>query len=231
MQGLMHMEGGEQVLPFGRLFYSSPSSFLWEDSMGTVHHIPQGEGGEQGDPLMPLLYALGQHSALVAVSERLRDDEILFAFLDDLYVKTSPERAVEAHRILSEELWWHAKIRLNQGKTCIWNQVGQMPIGCERLEAAARAENPDARVWRGDLQMEAFSERNCHLGHSRGHSRVRPATVGAEGGRTRNVSPTDPRVDGPPMCLVAPLVLRRCSGEFLSAHRQPCVVSFVRDTP
>ena len=83
-----------------------------------------------------------------------RDDEILFAFLDDLYMKTSPERAVEAHRILSEELWWHAKIRLNQGKTCIWNQVGQMPIGCERLEAAARAENPDARVWRGDLQME-----------------------------------------------------------------------------
>ena len=33
MQGLMHMEGGEQVLPFVRLFYSSPSSFLWEDSM------------------------------------------------------------------------------------------------------------------------------------------------------------------------------------------------------
>ena len=48
--------------------------------MGTVHHIPQGEGGEQDDPLMPLLCALGQHSALVAVSERLRDDEILFAF-------------------------------------------------------------------------------------------------------------------------------------------------------
>ena len=69
-------------------------------------------------------------------------------------MKTSPERAVEAHRILSEELWWHAKILLNQGKTCIWNQVGQMPVGCERLEAAARAENPDARVWRGDLQME-----------------------------------------------------------------------------
>ena len=29
-----------------------------------------------------------------------------------------------------------------------------MPIGCERLEAATRVENPDARVWRGDLQME-----------------------------------------------------------------------------
>ena len=68
-------------------------------------------------------------------------------------MKTSPDRAVEAHRIPSEELWWHAKIRLNQGKTCIWNRVGQMPIGCERLEAATRAENPDARVW-ADVQME-----------------------------------------------------------------------------
>ena len=27
----------------------------------------QGEGGEQGDALMPLLFSLGQHGALVAV--------------------------------------------------------------------------------------------------------------------------------------------------------------------
>ena len=103
---------------------------------------------------MPLLYTLGQHSALVAASERLNGDEILFAFFDDLYVLLSPDRAVEAHRILGEELWRHARIRLNQGKTCLWNRVGQMPFGCERLEAAARAEDPDARVWRGDVQIE-----------------------------------------------------------------------------
>ena len=28
-----------------------------------THEIMQGEGGEQGDPLMPMLYALGQHQA------------------------------------------------------------------------------------------------------------------------------------------------------------------------
>ena len=33
---------------------------------GEVHKIPQGEGGEQGDPMMPLLYSLGQHRALEA---------------------------------------------------------------------------------------------------------------------------------------------------------------------
>ena len=41
MQGLLHMEGGEKLLPFVRMFYSTPSSFLWEDEEGTVHFIPQ----------------------------------------------------------------------------------------------------------------------------------------------------------------------------------------------
>ena len=42
------------------------SSELFVDRMvvNEVHTIPQGEGGEQGDPLMPLLFCLGQHPAL-----------------------------------------------------------------------------------------------------------------------------------------------------------------------
>ena len=43
-----------------------PSEYLWEDDDGEVHKIAQGEGGEQGDPMMPLLYSLGQHRALEA---------------------------------------------------------------------------------------------------------------------------------------------------------------------
>ena len=35
--------------------------------MGEVHDILQGEGGEQGDPLMPALFALGQHEAPEAI--------------------------------------------------------------------------------------------------------------------------------------------------------------------
>ena len=38
-----------------------------EDEMGEVHDILQGEGGEQGDPLMPALFALGQQEALEAI--------------------------------------------------------------------------------------------------------------------------------------------------------------------
>ena len=39
-----------------------------------VTNISQGEGGEQGDPLMPMFFALGQHSSLV---------EHVMAYLDD----------------------------------------------------------------------------------------------------------------------------------------------------
>ena len=52
-------------IAFVRLFCSEPSVYLWEDDAGTVHTIHQGEGGrEQGDPLMPLLFSLGQHASL-----------------------------------------------------------------------------------------------------------------------------------------------------------------------
>ena len=50
------------------------SEYLWEDSSGTVHTIPQGEGGEQGDPLMPLLFAVGQHEALEAINGQLPEE-------------------------------------------------------------------------------------------------------------------------------------------------------------
>ena len=69
-QGLHHFdEGGSRVLPFVRLFCGTPSSFLWEDDAGTVHHVRQGEGGEQGDALMPLLFSLDQHRALLRSHE------------------------------------------------------------------------------------------------------------------------------------------------------------------
>ena len=47
-----------------RLFYGSPSEYMWEDENGTTQIIRQGEGGEQGDALMPLLFAVGQHAAV-----------------------------------------------------------------------------------------------------------------------------------------------------------------------
>ena len=62
--------------------------------MGNVHEVAQGEGGEQGDPLMPALFSLGLHPALAAVQERLSAGERLLAFLDDIYIVCRPTRVL-----------------------------------------------------------------------------------------------------------------------------------------
>ena len=72
MRGLLRVEGGSQALFFIRMFCGALSEHLWEDFSGIVRTIPQGEGGEQGDPLMPLLFAVGQHEALEAIRAYLK---------------------------------------------------------------------------------------------------------------------------------------------------------------
>ena len=71
LEGLLRMDKGDQILPLVRRFYGTPSTNLWDDEMGVIQHIHKREGGEQGDPLMPMFFALGQHPALAAEQERL----------------------------------------------------------------------------------------------------------------------------------------------------------------
>ena len=94
LEGLLGIEGGDAVLPFVSQFYSSASTCLWENESKVSHEIIQGEGGEQGDPLMSVFFAVGQHRALVATSERLLPDEHFMAFLDDTHVMCRPEHVV-----------------------------------------------------------------------------------------------------------------------------------------
>ena len=74
----------DKLIAFVRQFYSSPSRCLWENEVGENVDTLQGDGGEQGDPLMPLLFSLGQHRALVAVNAELQEGERLMTFLDDV---------------------------------------------------------------------------------------------------------------------------------------------------
>ena len=71
-------EVSSDAVPFARTFYGQASQNLWESDSGEIHSIPQGEGGEQGDAMMPLLYSLGQHGALQDVSRRLGRGEHLW---------------------------------------------------------------------------------------------------------------------------------------------------------
>ena len=130
------------ALPFVRQFYCNPSRYLLEDDEGVVHEIDQGEGGEQGDPLMPLLFSLGQHAALRAVQRQLLPGELVLAYLDDIYVITTPDRVLAVYNLLQAELWRHARIRVHDGKTQVWNKSGMRPRGCDTIDRAARATNP-----------------------------------------------------------------------------------------
>ena len=96
-QGVADMPHGEKLIPF-------ISRYLWENEVGENVDIFQGEGGEQGDPLMPMLFSLGQHKALVAANAELREGERLMAFLDDVHVSTLPDRTSDAHAALGEHL-------------------------------------------------------------------------------------------------------------------------------
>ena len=158
MEGLLRMEQGDQILPFVRCFYGSPSTYLWEDETGNVQDIPQGEGGEQGDPLMPLLFALGLHRALSAVRERMQDEEKVFAFLDDVYVTCAPDRVLEVHKILEEEIFAHTHIRMHHGKTQVWNRGSVTPPGIEELTRVAQLTKPGTVVWKGDDRLPAAQQ-------------------------------------------------------------------------
>ena len=135
LQGLVEVEGGGSVLPFVRLSYGSPSTYWWDDDEGVTHEIVQREGGEQGDPLMPALYALGQHKALV-VSERLVPTERLLAFHDDVLVLCDPLRVADVH-VAQQALWEH--LRIHHGKTQLWNQDGEAPkrVACSHSSSSA----------------------------------------------------------------------------------------------
>ena len=153
VSGLMAMENGDRMWPFIREFYGRPSSNLWEDDRGVTHDIPQGEGGEQGDPLMPLLFSLGLHASLKSISDRLLITEKIFAFLDDMYLVCRPDRVVAVYEIVRQELQRHTNIDIHCGKTKIWNRSGEKPSGVDQLTAAARVQDPRAIVWRGDAEL------------------------------------------------------------------------------
>ena len=80
------------LLPFFRKTYARASTCWWSDEDGVSHRIGQHEGGEQGDPLMALLFSVAVHNALAEVKEQLLDGEFLFAFLDDVHVMAKPDR-------------------------------------------------------------------------------------------------------------------------------------------
>ena len=156
------------MIPFVHMFYSSPSSYLWEDDSGVVRTIQQGEGGEEGDALMPLLFCVGQHADLEKLQAMSRPNERLLAYLDDVYVVSKPDWVGAVYTALQESLWVHVRIRVHGGKTHVWNQAGQKPDVCEAMQRIAEVSNPRAQVWRGaevPSTMQGIKVLGTPLGH------------------------------------------------------------------
>ena len=113
------------------------------EAEGDRHSICQGEGCEQGDPLAPALFALGQHEALRRADAELHGGESLMAFLGDLYlILPGPVRAREAN-VVTGAVEAHTGIAANLGKTRVFNFAGG--------PAPALVADLGPGVWRGDL--------------------------------------------------------------------------------
>ena len=165
LRGLLERPALRPLLPYARQFYAESSSYTWYDDAGHGHRIQQGEGGEQGDPLMPALYALAQHPALAELQGQLLPGEAVFAFLDDIYVVAEPERVRPLLDALSAALWEHARVRLHAGKTRIWNAAGEEPPTIADL-AAASSSDP---AWVGDWSLPPDQQGLTVLGAPLGH--------------------------------------------------------------
>ena len=137
LRGLSRVPGASACLPFVRQFYTAPSRFVWHNAAGRPHAVDQAEGGEQGDPLMPALYALGQHPALVELQRHLRPGELAFAYLDDIYGIVPSARARVVFDLLSQHLFRHARIQVHQGRTKAWNAAGLVARLSVRMVAAS----------------------------------------------------------------------------------------------
>ena len=81
MSTLLEITSLCHLLPFVRRAYGSATSYSWQDADGQRHRIPP--GGEQSDPLTPMLFCLAIHNALAEVRTQMVKGEHFFAFLDD----------------------------------------------------------------------------------------------------------------------------------------------------
>ena len=78
--------------------------------------------GEQGDPLMPLLFSIGVQ--VEEVTTALLPGEQLRAFLNDVHLFCEPSRVKEFYVLLADALIRVVWIHLHQGKTRAWNRGG-----------------------------------------------------------------------------------------------------------
>ena len=72
------------------------------------------------------------------------------------------------HAAMQNELWVHSCVRIDGGKTQVWNAAGQKPGVCDAMDQVARGLNPEAKVWRGS-ELPTHKQGMKVLGTPLGH--------------------------------------------------------------
>ena len=110
------------LIPFVMQWYGSATLYKWVDDEGVSHDIWQGDGGEQGDALMPALFSLALHPALEIIRADLPENAFLIAYLDDIYVVCDSCDAVDCLRCVRNTLSRVCHIDVNLGKLAAWSK-------------------------------------------------------------------------------------------------------------
>ena len=113
--------------------------------------LTRARAGSREDPLMLLLFSLGQHAALRAVQRQLLLGELVFAYLDDIQGFSCVQLAASG-----------TVDTLESGCTMarqVWNKSVVRPRGCDIIDRAAQATDFEfTTVWRGSaLPMQIQS--------------------------------------------------------------------------
>ena len=182
--------------------------------MGDTHEIMQGEGGEQGDPFMPLLFSLGQHNALMAINATIERRRV------PVNVLCSPEGSARFTGSFSTSCGIGRTSECTTGRPKIGTRPERKPTGCEELTAAARLIKKDARVWTGDQGIPTVEQGMRVLGSPIGHpdqSFLRRKT--AEHSISWNGSPSSPMYNQHGSCCCSAQLPEEISGFVLCRWR------------
>ena len=154
---------------------------------------------------MPLLFALGQHRSLVEASRTVEGNEIVFAYLDDVFAACGPPRvaSMHTHTSVEEELFVHANIHVHHGKTSL--EQGMSDIrrhrgthqSCQTGEARCCVERRS-----GTAPCLIIVE---SLGSADWSGRIRARFPGEKEQGTRDLVQQNPSDQRPPSSLAPPL--------------------------
>ena len=121
------------LIPFVTMWYGTASLFYWRDQNGTTHEIRQGDGGEQGDALMPGLFCLAMRRALINIQASLPDGAFVFAYLDDIYIICQRDDTTFCFESTRHHLKTVCHIDVHLGKLAAWSPCA-LPIPRRILE-------------------------------------------------------------------------------------------------